>query len=179
MSDSELLEKVRESNLEAFRELFNRYQPILFRHILYQSRDADLAHDIVQETFLRVWEHRASLKPHLSFVAYLFRIGGNLLRDTIRHREVWRKLEHAIPPPASSEGDNPEEAFHAASLERRLIDVVNVELPEKCSVVFLLSRMEGKSNAEIAEMLGIARKTVENQIHHALKVLRRRLRGYL
>jgi RNA polymerase sigma-70 factor (ECF subfamily) len=179
VTDSDLLERVRNSDAEAFRTLFDQYQPLVFRHVLYQTRDVDLAHDIVQESFLRIWERRASLKPHLSFVAYLFRISGNLVRDDIKHRNVQRKLEHAIPPPTPSEGDDPEEALRMATLKRELVNAVNVSLPEKCRTIFLLSRMEGKSNKQIAELLGIATKTVENQLHHALKVLRKRLRGHM
>lgn len=179
MTDSELLERVKDSDAEAFRALFDQYQPLLFRHVLYQTRDVDFAHDIVQESFLRIWEHRESLKPHLSFVAYLYRISGNLIRDNIKHRNVQRKLEHAIPLPTPSEGDNPEETLRMAILERELINAVNVNLPEKCRTIFLLSRMEGKSNKQIAELLGIAIKTVENQLHHALKVLRKRLKSHL
>ena len=179
VTDSELLERVRDSDAEAFRTLFNQYQPLVFRHVLYQTRNVDLAHDIVQESFLRIWERRASLKPHLSIVAYLFRISGNLVRDDIKHRNVQRKLEHAIPPPTPSEGDDPEEALRMATLKRELVNAVNVSLPEKCRTIFLLSRMEGKSNKQIAELLGIATKTVENQLHHALKVLRKRLRGHV
>jgi RNA polymerase sigma-70 factor (ECF subfamily) len=179
VTDSDLLERVRDSDAEAFRTLFDQYQPLVFRHVLYQTRDVDLAHDIVQESFLRIWERRASLKPHLSFVAYLFRISGNLVRDDIKHRNVQRKLEHAIPPPTPSEGDDPEEALRMATLKRELVNAVNVSLPEKCRTIFLLSRMEGKSNKQIAELLGIATKTVENQLHHALKVLRKRLRGHM
>ncbi len=179
MNDSELLERVKESDVEAFRALFERYQPLVFRHILYQTRDSDLAHDIVQETFLRIWERRGSLNPRLSFVSFLMLISTNLVRDNFKHIKVRRKLEAAIPPPTPSVGDNPEEALRLGVLERDIIKVVTHGLSERCRMVFLLSRVEGKSNKEIADLLGVTQKTVENQLHLALKVLRRKLRKYL
>jgi RNA polymerase sigma-70 factor (ECF subfamily) len=178
-TDMQLLERVRDSDTEAFRLLFDRYQPILFRQTLFRTRQSDLSHDIVQETFVRIWEHRSSLKPHLSFLAYAFRISENLIRDGIRHRRTKERLEADIPPPALSEGDDPVEALHLVMLEEKLTVVINEHLPERCRAVFLLSRFEGKTNREIADLLHLSVKTVENQISHALKVMRRKLGGYL
>jgi RNA polymerase sigma-70 factor (ECF subfamily) len=64
-------------------------------------------------------------------------------------------------------------------LEERLTEVVTTKLPTKCREIFLLCRMEGMSNAEISEHLGISVKTVENQITRGLKILRRHLRRYI
>jgi RNA polymerase sigma-70 factor (ECF subfamily) len=162
--------------MEAFRTLFERYQPVVFRQVLFQTRHVDLAHDIVQETFVRIWEHRTTLKPHLSFLAFALRISRNLVRDAARHRAVRERLQNAIPAPSLSEGDDPAEALQATTLEERLIEVINGELAEKCRRIFLLSRFEGMSNREIAELLGLSVRTVEHQINRALKVLRKQLK---
>jgi RNA polymerase sigma-70 factor (ECF subfamily) len=175
-ADSQLLERVRDSDAEAFRVLFERFQPIVFRQALFQTRQADVSHDIVQETFVRIWEHRAKLKPHLSFLAYALRISGNLVRDAARRRATRERLQGAVPPPSLSEGDDPAEALQLGLLEERLLAVINGDLAEKCRRIFVLSRLEGKSNREIADLLGLSVRTVEHQINHALKVVRRRLK---
>jgi RNA polymerase sigma-70 factor (ECF subfamily) len=175
--DSRLLERVRHSDKEAFRSLFDKYQPILFRNVLHSVRDTDTAHDIVQETFVRVWDHRASLKPHLPLLAYLFRISRNLVRDLAKHLAVREKYEAEVPLPGQVE--NPEESAHARILEEKLDEVVRRHLPAKCREIFLLSRIEGMSNAEISRLLGISVKTVENQITRGLKILRKHLGAYL
>ena len=175
-TDEHLLERVRTSDMEAFRLLFEKYQPVLFRNVLHRIRDADAAHDIVQETFLRVWQHRASLQPNLSFLAYIFRISRNLVLDAAKHRDVRRSLESEIPQ-TSSAGDNPEAATELSMLEERLSEVVR-QLPTKCREIFLLSRMEGMSNAEISGKLRLSEKTIENQITRALKVMRKKLHSY-
>lgn len=173
-SDEHLLECVRASDMEAFRRLFEKYQPILFRNVLHNLRDPDAAHDIVQETFIRVWQHRASLRPTESFLAYIFRISRNLVLDAAKHREVRRKFENEIPQTTLSE-DNPDSATELGMLEEKLAWAVE-NLPAKCREIFLLSRMEGMTNVEISKRLALSEKTVENQITRALKVLRRRLR---
>jgi RNA polymerase sigma-70 factor (ECF subfamily) len=118
------------------------------------------------------------LKPDLSFAAYLLRIGGNLLRDHAKHREVRTRLETSIPPATPSLHDNPETASHSNLLRERITIVIQTKLPKKCRQVFLLSRIEGMSNAEISAALNIGVKTVENQITRAQKILKRYLREY-
>jgi RNA polymerase sigma-70 factor (ECF subfamily) len=177
--DTDLIERVRDSDGEAFRELFYRYQPILFRYALYRTGQSDLALDVVQECFIRVWEHRSSLNPNLSFLAYILRISGNLILDVVKHRKIRERLDSIIPPPAISEGDDPAEALNLTALQERITSIINQDLAERCRTIFVLSRFEGKSGQEIADLLGLSVKTVESQIGRALKVLRKKLAGYL
>ena len=177
-SDSQLLERVRASDEEAFRLLFERYQPIVFRQALLEVRDTDLAHDIVQETFLRIWDRRSSLRTGHSVLGFALRIAHNLVRDAARHHEVRSRLAGDIPPPARPDSHDPSEALQAAMLHERILTVINEDLPERCREVFLLSRFEERDHDEIATLLGISPKTVANQIHLALSILRKRLRDY-
>jgi RNA polymerase sigma-70 factor, ECF subfamily len=178
-NESHLIERLRESDREAFRILFEKYQPILFRSVVYTLQDADMAHDVVQETFVRVWNRRASLQPSLPLLGYLFRIGRNLALDLAKHRAVQRKLEADIPHSLRPSVDDPAESLHLSMLEERVAEVVRTKLPARCQEVFLLSRVEEMPNAEISKRLGISVKTVENQITRGLKILRRHLRRYL
>jgi RNA polymerase sigma-70 factor (ECF subfamily) len=172
--DNQLLEQVKDSDVEAFRQLFEHYQPILFRQVLFQTSDTDQAHDIVQQTFISVWEHRSSIKPPLSFLAYILRISRNLIYDAVKHQKIRDRIDVTLPPPAQSELDDPAEALHLAMLQERITAIIN-DLPQKCREIFLLSRFEGKSNQEIADSLQLSVRTVEHQISNALKVLRKQL----
>ena len=186
MTDSEhdekrLLERVRAADTAAFKILFEKYQPVLFRYLAGRLRDADLAHDIVQETFVRVWERRMGLKPHLPFYPYIYRISTNLLKDHLKHAEIKSRYanetKEALYPEASRPEDMPGgDALDARALEEKIRRIVNEQMGDRCRMIFLLSRVEGKTNREIAEMLQLSIKTVENQITHALKVLRKGLR---
>ncbi len=177
--DKELLQRVRDSDKEALGELFTLYQPILFRQLCFQTGRPELAHDLIQETFVRVWQHRRTLRPSLSFLAYTLRISRNLLVDTVRYRQTREKYQEAVPSPSHSAGDDPEEAVELTMLEEALVAAIYEDLPERCRTVLILSRFEGRANKEIALLLGTSVRTVEHQINHALKVLRRRLSGYL
>jgi RNA polymerase sigma-70 factor (ECF subfamily) len=178
-SDERLIEQVRASDEDAFRILFEKYQPILFRFVLQSLHDAETAHDLVQETFLRLWNHRASIQSKLPLLSYLFRICRNLVRDHARHHAVKIRLEMEIPRASPSVGDNPEESLQLSILEEKLSEVVRTKLPTRCQEIFLLSRMEGMSYMEISAHLGISVKTVENQITRALKIIRRHLLRYV
>ena len=177
--DRQLVARVRESDAEAFRLLFERYQPILFRSVVYTLQDADMSHDVVQETFVRVWNTRLSLQPNLPLLGLLFRISRNLVLDLAKHKAVQKRFEADIPPALQPSVDDPAQSVHVSMLEEKVAEVVRTKLPEKCREVFLLSRVEGMSNAEIGRHLGISVKTVENQITRGLRVLRRNLRSYL
>jgi RNA polymerase sigma-70 factor (ECF subfamily) len=100
-------------------------------------------------------------------------VSQNLVRDLARHRSTRERLAREIPAPSPSEGDDPAEALHLRMLEQRIAEILNSRLGERCRTVFLMSRYEGKSHHEIAELLGITEKTVENQIARALKVLKK------
>lgn len=178
-NEQDLIRRVSESDFEAFRELFNRYQPIVYRRNFFLTHDADLAHDIVQETFVRIWEKRRTLRKELSILALAFRISRNLVLDSARHRKVEERFRDRVPQPGLSEGDDPGEAAELSSLQEKLRKALNENLGERCRTIFLLSKFERMSTREIAVLLGIREKTVENQIAHALKVLRKRLAAYL
>jgi RNA polymerase sigma-70 factor (ECF subfamily) len=175
ITDTQLLEQVKNSDMGAFRALFERYQPVLFRQVLFQTGEKDLSHDIVQETFIKVWEHRKSIKPNLSFLAYLLRISRNLICDIVKHQKIRERTSQLIPQIALSENDDPSEALHLNILQRQITTIINRDLPSKCREIFLLSRFEGKTHREIAHIFDLSVRTVENQIAHALKVLRKKL----
>jgi RNA polymerase sigma-70 factor, ECF subfamily len=174
-----LITAVKQADLQAFETLFERYQPSLFRSVAYQMRDADAAHDIVQETFVRVWQHRASLKPSLSFQALLYRISTNLVRDHFRHADTRQRTLAEVPPPLPPSGADPVEATRHVLLSEELRRVMREVLPDRCRAVFELSRLEGLTTAEIAHRMRIRPKTVEHQLTKALRILRRALRHHL
>ena len=177
--ESALLIKIKNSDKIAFQKLFYEFHDTLFRFVAYRVQDGEIAKDITQETFLRVWKTRSKLKPNKSFFSLIARISTNLCYDHFRHIEVRQRHESTIPINSESHYDNPESNTLADSLEEQIQKVVNNELPEKCRHVFILSRIEGLSNTDIAETLDISIRTVENQIYRAIKILKKNLKNYL
>ncbi len=181
MPDDEiqLINQVKQSDQGAFHQLFEKYYPILFRFVVYRVKDQDLAEDIVQESFLRVWNIRTTLDPEKSFFSLMAKIGTNLCYDHFRYQEVRIRHKDTIPKPKPSHYSNPEMAHDFLVLQEEINRAVNDHLPEKCREIFVLSRMEGLANKEIATILGLSRRTVENQLYRALKILKKQLRNYL
>ena len=177
--DAILLHKVKNSDKIAFKTLFFNYHDTLFRFVQYKIQDGDIAEDITQETFLRVWKMRSKLKSNKSFFSLIARISTNLCYDHFRHNEVRQRHESLIPRNNDSQTNPPEEKVLSTFLEDEIQKIVETELPEKCRQVFILSRVEKLSNNKISESLGISVRTVENQIYRAIKILKKKLKNYL
>ena len=142
-------------------------------------KDSDIAEDITQETFLRVWKTREKIIPEKAFFSLIARISTNLCYDHFRHLEVRNRHRDQIPDFSKSHYDNPQSVTNVERLQEKIQDLVNKELPDKCKNIFILSRIEGKKNSEIAEILSLSIRTVENQIYRALKILKKHLKNYL
>ena len=176
--DEELLSEVRNSDRKAYEVLFRKYYASLFHQTWYRCRDRDLAEDIVQETFVRIWIRRSELKPRHSLLPFLISISVNLLRDHQKHSAVAQRHEGSLLGSDVQVGEDPDDSLSVTLLQERISDAAIRYLSEKCRSIFILSRVEGKSNAEIAEILSVSRKVIENQLYHALTVLRRKLSAY-
>ena len=142
-------------------------------------QDKDIAEDITQETFLRVWKTRLKLRPNKSFFSLIARISTNLCYDHFRHAEVRQRHETLIPVNHDKRLNQPEEDVLGKALENEIQKIVDTKLPEKCRQIFILSRIEKLSNNEISEALGISVRTVENQIYRSIKILKNQLKNYL
>ena len=106
--EQDLLKKVKNSDKDAFHQLFSNFYVTLFRFVVYKIKDSDLAEDISQETFLRVWKKRASLVSQKSFFSFIARISTNLCYDHLRHFAVRKRHEDQIPEYGKSNFDDPE-----------------------------------------------------------------------
>jgi len=177
--EQSLLKRVRASDSFAFKELFYDFHDPLFRFTVYRVHDEDIAEDITQETFIRVWKNRKRLQPTKSFFSLIARISSNLCYDHFRHMKVRQRYKDSVPQYGDSHFDNPETSIQADVLQAEIQRIVNAKLPEKCRIIFILSRINGMANPEIATELDLSIRTVENQIYRALKILKKNLKNYL
>ena len=130
--DEHLLTGVRESDVASFKILFEKYQPVLYRSLAGRIRDSDLAHDIVQETFVRVWENRLGLNLTLPFYPYIFRISLNLLRDDHRASVVRAKHSEEASKALTQPAAPADEALVVRDLEEEIRRIVDERLGERC-----------------------------------------------
>ena len=125
IDEKTLIEKVKDSSQSSFQKLFYQFHDQLFRFVVYRVQDVDIAKDITQETFLRIWEKRESLQPKKSFFSLLARISTNLCYDHFRHMEVRNRHEDKIPEYGKSHYDDPESVSQANMLQEKIQKIVN------------------------------------------------------
>lgn len=169
LDDSELTRQLREGSESAFRHIYERYGAKLFYFARNLNVQVEDAREIVQETFIRLWEYRLQADPRLSLNAYLFTIARNLIYNQVKKHAVRQRYLAGMLREGEPSGEMRDTELWA------LIDGVMQELPEKCREVFRLSRFDGVMNQQIAEQLGISKSTVENHLNKALRHFRKRL----
>jgi len=157
-----------------FSCLFNDWFDPLRRYVYYRCGDPDLATDIAQETFVRVWEKQ--LVPNgRKATGLLYKIAGDLM---ISH---YRKVKVRMNYRGNLIGTDLESSPEENLVFKELLEQYNqllVRMPEKQRTVFLLSRVDNLTYDDIASRLGIGVKAVEKRMSLALKLVRKELGEY-
>jgi len=160
---------------KAFEALFHATSDSLYRYAFLHTRHGDVAEDIVQEAFLRIWLNRAALDPDRSLRALLYVTVRNLAlshtRGAIKRHTLLNTMDKPVLP------FTPEETTRAHILGDHIRRWIH-ELPNRRREAFQLSRFDGLSYDEIAHVMDLSVKTVDNHIWKALQHLRNRLQTY-
>ena len=154
-----------------FEALFNTHSTLLRNYIYYKCGDFDLAEDMVQEAFIRLWNTCEKVN-YDEALFYLKRIANNTFLNTIKHQKVVLNYNKFIGPEINNE--SPEFIFEEKEFMKKLQDSI-ADLPEKQREVFLLNRIDKMIYKEIAALLNISIKAVEKRMHNALVVLRKKI----
>jgi len=175
LTDDVLAGLVQQGDRNAFTVIYNRYWALLHRFSQRMLRDEDLATDVIQDVFTRLWEHSADLRITVSLSSYLYGATRNQIIRLIRKEKVRAdylsglRVEEAVPIT-----DNEVRERELA----RLIEQEVSRLPAKMRMVFELSRKAHLSYKEIADQINISEGTVRKQVHNAIRLLRARLSSY-
>src|SRR5690606_11564606 len=141
-------------------------------------RDVEDAEEVVQSTFLLVWEKRETLEIRTSAKSYLYAMVRNACLNVLKHQKIRQRHEAEEKALGERSRDSLHETVAGKELEYRIQEAVE-QLPEQCRMVFKLSRFEELKYSEIAEQLNISVKTVENHMGKALRVMREQLKDFL
>jgi RNA polymerase sigma-70 factor (ECF subfamily) len=174
-----LFRRIREGDRDAFLALTRAYQQKVFALAYAFFRDKDDALDLVQETFLRLFQKIDSYEEGRSFEAWLLQVARNLCIDRYRKERSRRVLEAPLPVddlPVAAAGA--EEAVHASDLRDILSRCVE-KLSERQRQIFILRHYSQLKNEEIARSLGLSLGTVKSLHFKALQRLRVLMEPYL
>ncbi len=171
--EKDLLLRLRDGDEAAFTALYDRYAGRITAKLFRLLKSRELAQDILQDVFMKVWDVRATLDPERSFSAYLYTIAVNLAANSFRRslREAYMRAEIGM----GEESHNPIEEAIDARDRQDILHRALAKLPRRQREVYTLHKLEGKSYNEISQQLGITPSAINQHIHRATKSLRQAL----
>lgn len=182
--DAYFLLRLKEGDESAFEEVFKADYNRIVGFCQQFIGDKDQAQSLAQEAFVKLWLNLEKIETVNGIHSFLYTAAKTDCLNYIRHKKVIGKYQDKQLQ--LKEGELNREILESfdfyqlelLELEKMIIQSIN-ELPEKCRLVFVLSRMEDKKNCEIATQLNITVKSVEANMTRALKTLRSKLAEYL
>ncbi len=176
----ELFDQIKSGDQKALELLFSIYFPRLNDFARNVAKDDVISQDIVQEVFVKVWEKKAEIE-NVNLEAYLFRLVRNRCIDYIKHLKVVNNRMQEIQISSKYEelyridfiGNEPYVLIEQ-ELKQKIEKTIQ-SLPDRCREVFILSRLNGLKNKEIAEKLNINIKNVERHLSRAMQSFRENL----
>ena len=173
----DIIEELTEGNQEAFHMVFKAAYPQVRAFSKgFTKNDAD-ADDIAQQVFIKLWTKRAILANVRNFETYLYTITKNTVLNHMASQKAFM-VDISDVRNLSTENTSPLEQIEASDLQL-LIDMTVENMPPQRQAVYKLSRVEGLSNDQIAERLGLQKKTVENHLNLALGEIRKVLKMFI
>jgi len=176
--EKDLIVRLKAGDQTAFELLFHFYYPGLVMYSTQFTTDKMEAEEIVQDFFVRFWQKHQQIVPSDSIKSYLFLCVKNGSLNFLKHKKVEDKYIRKMAELSNQYLAYDPDLYLASELQEKVKNAIDL-LPEKCREVFIMSRMQGLKNEEIATNLNISRRTVETQISKALKVLRIELKEYV
>ncbi|MNZ92830.1 RNA polymerase sigma factor [Sphingobacterium multivorum] len=175
LPEKELINRVKSGDQDAFEQLYKSYSRKLTYRLLHLLKSEELAQDILQDVFLKVWEVRDRLDPELSFGAFLFTIASNYCKKSFRKALLDQVYYHHN---TFEEAYSPIEWQLDQKDAQQVLATVLEKLTPRQKEVFTLHKIEGHSYKEISERLGISTNTINQLMQQANKQLKAGLLGH-
>ncbi|GAB3226861.1 RNA polymerase sigma-70 factor [Algoriphagus aestuariicola] len=172
-SDRQLISSLQRGELKAFDELYGRYARKVLAYAKTFFWDKTEAEEVVQEIFVKVWETRAKLDPELSFSSFLYTCVKNKIYSKLKAQKKTVFVADTELEALVDESGHEEQVAHES--RRQVAFHLLGLLPPVQQNIFTLSKLEGRSHQEIADMLNISIRTVEHHIYLAKKQLKAQL----
>ncbi|PST82710.1 RNA polymerase subunit sigma-70 [Pedobacter yulinensis] len=173
-TDSELINLIKGYDQAAYKELYQRYWYLLYKHARKMLHNEEEAKDVVQDVFTTLWSRVPAIEINTDVAGYLYAATRNKILNLFDRGRVQQVHLSTLPHPISAAESKTDYLLRERELAA-LIEQEIARLPQKMRCVFELSRKDNLSHKEIAAQLDISDKTVKKQIVKAIKVLRLRL----
>lgn len=172
--DKEILASLKRSDPESIRLIIDNYGAGIMKRALVYLKNKEQAEDLAQEVYLDIWKKRDQLNISNSLAGYLSIMVRNKCLNFIKSNSRVRiEDDSALSTKVSSYSDSHSQ-LEASEMSEHIMELIS-NLPEKCRIVFEMSRFDHLSNAEIAKRLDKSVKTVENQMSRALRELKEKM----
>lgn len=180
-NDADLIERLKGGEKQALDSLMQRYQKPVYFFILRYVHNEDLAYDLTQESFFRVYTRVKSYKSEYRFSTWLYQIALNLCRDHGRKQSLRKFFSFNDE---QVKGNSTSLVHKQIDIERKLetdreIELLHGEiakLPHKLKSALILYSLEEKSQADCSEILGVSKKAVETRVYRAKKILEQKIK---
>ncbi len=166
----ELVECAQAGNLVAYDVLYYRYYTEIWRHIASMIGNDETASDLAQDTFFKAWQNLARLQGEKHLRAWLYSIATNVVRDHERRRRRIQLLPWKEPDQGGP--DILVEGFEGTVEDQQVLHLALTQVPLKYRQCVLLQIVEGLSQREIAQLLGISESSVSTYVRRGLDKLR-------
>ncbi len=178
-NESVLVQRFIGGDEQAFETLFKKHYQMLLKVGQFLINDIEQAEELVHDVFINVWQKRENINTQASFKNYLITAVRNRCFNHLKAKKKTTSIDDDESWADELVADTATDTVANLKEVNLAIEAAVSRLPEQCRIIFQLSRYEGMSYKEIAETLGLAPKTVENQIGRALKTLKTELKDYL
>lgn len=171
LTEKELLMLLKQGNDAAFEDIYHLHSSKLYANLLRLVKSEELAMDLLQDLYIKLWNNRSSIDVDKSIGAYLFSIAKNLAIDFFRRAARESNLQNHLITVGTELYNHVDEVFHHKETSAILNKAIQA-LPPQQQKIFNLCKMEGRSYEEAASILGISPATVGNQLVRALRTVR-------
>jgi len=177
LNEKDLVIRLKDGDTRAFEQIYQLYSSRLLGFLIKLVKSDLYAAELLQDTFIKLWDNRMNIDPNQSFRSYLFRIAENSVYDFFRKAARDKKLQAAIIKSACEKYQHVEENLVTKENEQILQEAINL-LPPKRRLVFQLIKIEERSYDEVSTLLNISESTINDHIVKATKTIREDLKQW-
>lgn len=171
-NEKALLNRLRDGDAHAFTQIYDHYKEKVGYRLLRLLKSEELAEEIQQNLFMKIWENRWQIDPDKAFKSYLYRIAENMVFDTLRRANKEKDILKQIIRGHTELHTHVEEALFRKENEIMLNLAID-RLPPQRKKIFIAIKIDNKSYQEVADDLGISTNTVNDHIQKASQFLKK------